>query len=280
MDVQMPLRSVDLVESSYPLLRFIPKGGATATFDYDSFLDEKGAVDPAKLSKKGYDSAYSVGCHTSRDALLPIIQLATNYLSLPFIQIKPKISLPPTLKNKFNKKYVCIGMQSTAQFKYWNNPTGWEQTVDYLQALGYEVVCIDQYARFGTEGHWNDAPANSIRKNQFNDDPEIPLSDRINDLYFCDFYIGLSSGLAWLAWALEKPVVLIAGGSALNQEFYTSYKITNTDVCHACFSDIECMPFDKGDWMFCPRHKGTPREHECTKEITFEMVKKQIDRLL
>ncbi len=268
-DVQIASRLVGLFESSYPLLHFIGRKD-TLLKTVQSFLN----------SKKNYDAAFSVGCHTPHDALLPVIQLATNYLGLPLAQIKPKISLPSVLKNNFDKKYVCIGIQSTAQFKYWNNPTGWEQTVDYLQTLGYEVVCIDQYAQFGAKDHWNDTPANSIRKNQFIDDPEIPLSDRINDLYFCDFYIGLSSGLAWLAWALDKPVIMIAGGSALDQEFYTPYKITNTDVCHACFSDIDCMPFDKGDWMFCPRHKGTRREHECTKEITFEMVKKQIDRLL
>ena len=34
--------------------------------------------------------------------------------------------------------------------------SGWEQTVDYLKTLGYEVVCIDQHVWFGVEGHWND----------------------------------------------------------------------------------------------------------------------------
>jgi len=97
---------------------------------------------------------------------------------------------------------VCIATQSTAQLKYWNNPSGWDQTVEYLQNLRYDVVCIDQHARFGIEGHWNDTPANSIRKNQFDNDPEILLTDRINDLYFCDFFVGLSSGMSWLAWAL------------------------------------------------------------------------------
>ena len=151
-DVQIASRLVGLFESSYPLLHFIGRKD-TLLKTVQSFLN----------SKKNYDAAFSVGCHTPHDALLPVIQLATNYLGLPLAQIKPKISLPSVLKNNFDKKYVCIGIQSTAQFKYWNNPTGWEQTVDYLQTLGYEVVCIDQYAQFGAKDHWNDTPANSIR---------------------------------------------------------------------------------------------------------------------
>jgi len=277
MDVYVPPHLHCLFGASYPSLNFVSEIPEETEIAIRASVKEQASPEQTKGT---YAYIFSIGCHKPNDEIAPIIRIATESFGLPYQEIKPKIQLPSNLKNNFNKKYVCIAMQSTAQFKYWNHPSGWWQTVDYLQTLGYEVVCIDQYARFGTEGHWNDTPANSIRKNQFNDDPEIPLSDRINDLYFCDFFIGLSSGLAWLAWALDKPVVMIAGGSALDQEFYTPYKVTNTDVCHACFSDIDCMPFDKGDWMFCPRHRGTPRQHECTKEITFEMVKKQIDRLL
>lgn len=224
----------------------------------------------------------SIGCHKPNDMTVPVIQIATKCLSLPYEEIRPKITLPPNLKNNFDKKYVCIATQSTAQCKYWNNPSGWKQTVDYLKVLGYEVVCIDRDACFGVKDQWNHTPDNAIRKNDFkeNNDPEIPLTDRINDLYFCDFFVGLSSGLSWLAWALGKPTVMISGFTPSGHEFYTPYRVINQDVCNSCFGDVDCMPFDKGDWMWCPRHKGTSREFECTKQITFEMVKKQIDRLL
>ena len=255
-DVYVSPRLRCLFSATYPLLNFVSEI-------------------PAKTEK-----TISVGCHKPNDITTPVIQVATDQLGLPYQEIKPKIQLPPNLKNNFNKKYVCIATQSTAQLKYWNNPDGWEQTVDYLKTLGYEVVCIDQHVRFGVEGHWNDTPVNSIRKNQFDNDPEIPLTDRINDLYFCDFFVGLSSGLSWLAWALGKPTVVISGFTSSTHEFYTPYRVINQNVCHSCFGDVDCMPFDKGDWMWCPRHKGTPREFECSKEITFDMVKKQIDRLL
>ena len=255
-DIRVDPRLVDLFVSTYPLLNFVG--------------DAKG----------NYEASFSLGCHKPNDFTLPLIQLATECLGLPYHEIKPKISLPSNLKNNFKKKYVCIATQSTAQCKYWNNPVGWDQTVDYLQSLGYDVVCIDEHARFGTKGQWNDTPANSIRKNRFDGDDDIPLTERINDLYFCDFFIGLSSGLSWLAWSMNKPVVMISGFTPARHEFYTPYRIINQDVCNSCFSDVDCMPFDKGDWMWCPRHKGTSREFECTKQIAFEMVKKQIDRLL
>ncbi len=255
-DIRVTPRLVDLFDSVYPLLNFVAEANGN------------------------YEASFSIACHKPSDFTVPLIQLATDQLGLPYHEIKPKISLPSNLKNNFKKKYVCIATQSTAQCKYWNNPVGWDQTVDYLQSLGYDVVCIDQYARFGTEGQWNDTPVNSIRKNRFNDDIDIPLIERINDLYFCDFFIGLGSGLSWLAWALNKPVVLISGFSAPKAEFYTPYRVINEDVCNSCWNDVECMPFDTGDWMWCPRHKGSSRHFECTKQITFEMVKKQIDRLL
>ena len=257
-DLYMSPRLRCLFETTYPLLNFIPE-----------------------LPKK-IEHGISIGCHKPNHITLPVIQIATDQLGLAYQEIKPKIQLPPNLKNNFNKKYVCIATQSTAQCKYWNNPSGWKQTVNYLKTLGYEVVCIDRDACFGVKDHWNYTPDNAIRKNdtQGSGEPEIPLMDRINDIYFCEFFIGLGSGLSWLAWALNKPVVLISGFSAPKAEFYTSYRVINQDVCNSCFNDVDCMPFDKGDWMWCPRHKGTSRAFECSKEITFEMVKKQIDRLL
>jgi autotransporter strand-loop-strand O-heptosyltransferase len=40
-------------------------------------------------------------------------------------------------------------------------------------------------------------------------------------LRHASFFIGLGSGLSWLAWASGIPVVLISGFSLPNSEFYT-----------------------------------------------------------
>jgi len=197
-------------------------------------------------------------------------KIAFDILKHDFFETKPPIKLPNNLKNNYSKKYVCISTQSTAQFKYWNNKDGWQKVVDYLQSLDYEVVCIDRYENYGIPSHMNTIPKNCINKTG-----DYSLMERINDLYFCDFFIGLSSGLSWLAWALNKKVILISGISNENIEFSTNYRVTNTNVCHSCTTEIG-YKFDSSDWLHCVKNKN----FECTKEIYFEDVKKHIDSIL
>ena len=226
-----------------------------------------------------YDEAVKVDIKDLSDLRRNIIEVATTSLGLPYKEIRPRIALPK-LKNNFKKPYVCIATQSTAQFKFWNNPDGWRKTIKYLRSKNYEVVSIDQHECYGVEGWWNHTPVEAIRKNDFNDGvdrPPITLPERVNDLYFCDFFIGLSSGLSWLSWAMKKPTIMIAGGSREDQEFYTPYKVINKSVCHCCAANHN---FDRSKWAWCPEHEGTDRQFECTKKISFEMVKQQIDRLL
>jgi hypothetical protein len=37
--------------------------------------------------------------------------------------------------------------------------------------------------------------------------------------------------------------------------------------------------FDHKDFMYCPRHKDTPRQFECTRLITTEQVKAVVARM-
>jgi len=37
--------------------------------------------------------------------------------------------------------------------------------------------------------------------------------------------------------------------------------------------------FDHKDYLWCPRHKDTPRQFECTRLITAEQVKAAIGRI-
>jgi autotransporter strand-loop-strand O-heptosyltransferase len=141
-------------------------------------------------------------------------EIASDILKVYHKEERPELNIVQPFKNNFDKKYVCIATHSTAQFKYWNNPTGWQQTVDYLKSIGYDVVCIDKYKYFGTDKKMNCIPKGCVDKNG-----DLPLEERMNDLYFCDFFIGLTSGLSWLAWSLEKPVVLISGISKEHTEF-------------------------------------------------------------
>lgn len=237
----------NLLENSYPELKFhdfIEKDQTSSKIDFQ------------------------IGCFDNenwRDKNLQ--EIACSILGLSYKEERCKIESLNN-KNKRDKKYVCIATQSTLQCKYWNNETGWIETVDYLNKLGYDVVCIDRYANFGLmPNNMNNIPHNAINKTG-----DIDLQDRINDLQSCEFFIGLGSGLSWLAWACGKPVIMISGFSNPKSEFYTPYRVHNKNVCNSCWND-NTLPFERGNWLWCPRNKN----FECSKQITFEMVKEKID---
>jgi autotransporter strand-loop-strand O-heptosyltransferase len=102
-----------------------------------------------------------------------------------------------------------------------------------------------------------------------------PLVERAHWLRHADFFVGLSSGLSWLAWAVGTPVVMIGGFTDPFNEFATPYRVINYQACHGCWHDVRHM-FDRKDFLWCPRHKGTSRQFECSKLISTEQVKAMI----
>ena len=172
----------------------------------------------------------------------------------------------PSTSRPLEQKYVCIGTESTANAKHWHYPGGWQRLVDYLKSIGYEVMVIHSQAN--TLDGVIDKTGN------------IDMTDRMIDLYHADFFIGIGSGLSWLAWALRVPVVMISGFSSPNCEFSNlNYRVINSDVCHGCFNDTK-HKFDRGDWNWCPRLKNTERMFECTTKIKPEQVITKIDSLI
>ena len=105
-----------------------------------------------------------------------------------------------------------------------------------------------------------------------------PLQERIDLLKDCDFFIGLSSGVSWIAWCAKCPVVMISGFTNPFNEYYTPYRVINPIFCHGCWND-ECCDFDHFDYMWCPRHKNTVRAYECSRNITPEHVLNVIARI-
>jgi len=200
----------------------------------------------------------------------PIQKSICEDLNIDYKEIFPFIKTNNDYDFQKRKKYVCISTQSTSQMKYWNNPVGWRKTVRYLKNLGYDVICIDRYKSFGSDGKMNEIPDDAI-----DETGDHSIEYRIEQIKNCEFFIGLSSGLSWLAWALRKKVVLITGISLEGKEFYTPYRVSNTNVCHGCCCKQGFQLSDK-NWTFCPENKN----FECTREISFEMVKEKIDQLI
>jgi len=169
--------------------------------------------------------------------------------------------------------YVCIAVQSTTQSKYWNNPAGWREIVAFLKEAGYRVICIDQKPTHGTGLVWNHIP-NGVE----DETGDRPLQERARWLKHAKFFVGLSSGLSWLAWAVGTPVVMISGFSHPTNEFETPYRVINYHACNSCWNDVR-VRFDHKDFLWCPRHKDTPRQFECTRLITVDHVKATLQRI-
>jgi autotransporter strand-loop-strand O-heptosyltransferase len=184
----------------------------------------------------------------------------------------PHIGIPDDSR-PIPEKYVCVAVQSSTQSKYWNHPSGWREIVGFLKAHGYRVICIDQKATHGVGVVWNHIPYGA--EDQTGD---IPLVERARWLKHADFFVGLSSGLSWLAWAVGTPVVMISGFTHPTNEFATPYRVINFHTCNSCWNDVR-VRFDHKDFLWCPRHAGTPRQFECTRLITTEQVKNTIKRI-
>lgn len=252
-----PLRQ--LFEQEYPEIRFAASRHA---------LPEPGCFIGYEVRLE-LDRALEAYQHPRDFRTIPLQQIATDILGLPFREQAPRIRVRDGTRRRPGK-YVCIAVQSTAQAKYWTRE-GWERLVNHLRGLGYDVLCIDKDRVFGIEDWWNEIPGSCIDKTG-----DVDIEDRITDLVHCDFFVGLSSGLSWVAWALGRPVVLISGFSDPMNEFATPYRVINRDVCNSCWND-SAHTFDRSDWLWCPRHAGTSRMFECGRGISFERVREAVD---
>lgn len=199
--------------------------------------------------------------------------------------LKPLISFSPKEKTIKNK-YVVMSVHSTLQCKYWNHPSGkrvqpeqpyWNELCGLLRKLGYTPVVLEKHETFGVPPFFNGVPKKSNKK------IGLPFKDLMNLIYHSEFFIGLSSGLSWVAHAMGKKVALISNFTEdwnefdLNDEDYI--RITNKDVCHGCFNKINIEhSFSPSEWYWCPKHKGTNREFECHKSITPDMVISSINK--
>jgi autotransporter strand-loop-strand O-heptosyltransferase len=203
----------------------------------------------------------------------PLQEGVAYQLNLDYEEIRPKIRRRNS-QNIPKGKYVCFSMHSTAQAKHWNYPNGWEKLCRELKIRGIEPVCIDRYESFGIEGSWNHIPPNCT--NMTGGDLE-----RMREIISgCEFFIGLSSGLSWLAHALGKKVVMISGVTLPENEFTIDcLRIKSTSECNSCFNKTSDYEFDAGDWMWCPEFRNNDRQFECTKSISSISIISEISKI-
>jgi autotransporter strand-loop-strand O-heptosyltransferase len=135
---------------------------------------------------------------------VPLQYVASTLLYLPLTELRPPLEKQFNKINN-NKKYVCISEFASHEKKHWKYPYGWQIIVDFLISIGYDVLVISK------------EPTNL--KNVIDLTGNKSIMDRGQTLYNADFFIGLSSGLSWLSWAVNTHTFLISDVTHINHEF-------------------------------------------------------------
>lgn len=172
----------------------------------------------------------------------------------------------PWVKPKYVKPIqdkVTIAPESLKKIARWdwNGSRGWQTVIDELNNMGMQVhnVSYENTLRLsGLAGSWHG-----------HDDISVALGHILES----ELFIGLSSGLAWLAWAYGAPVVMISGFTKEHNEF-PCYRVVERAACTGCFN---IFPDIKS---YCPLFEGTSRENECHHRITPDLVMKSVNEAL
>jgi autotransporter strand-loop-strand O-heptosyltransferase len=245
-----------MFENQYPNIEFVKPGSEVpnlyAMYSLGLFYKEDGSsnnfknpIDPKTVTMQ---------------------KMATDILGLPHREIKPKLENRNVEKDD---KLITIAIHGTAQPKYWNNPQGWQDVVDWLNNKGYVVKLLSK-ENSGYMG--NEHPTGIIKH------PDGPLESVMDEMAKSKAFIGIGSGLSWLSWALGTKTVLISGFSYDWAEMDDCVRIgAPQGKCSGCFNRLK---LDASDWNWCPDHKGTNRQYECTKSITSEMVINELEKFL
>ena len=231
----------EMLQPIYPNIKFLPYGFKNTSL-FNEFFDLEFKFD------------------------VPLQKGFSDQLNLEYEEIRPRIDFKDKEK-PYSGKYACVALQSTTQSRYWNRDGAWEQLFSKLKSAGITPISLDQFNSFGVSGHFNNLPGNCVDKTG------LPLDEVIQYLQHCDFFIGLSTGLSWLAHAMQKHVVLISGSTHEWCEPKNDVtRIINKAVCHGCFNEPDKTPFNSGDWLWCPHNSGTTDQFICSKSITPDYV--------
>lgn len=285
--IQFPIGTLGDLIGWFPYaVRFQRQHGCKLTCSMSALLlplfapcyPEIAFITPEQIDPAQYYASYKIGLFFDDEArihqpcdfrLVGLHRTAAYILGVEPSETPPVIHLAEGGR-PIAEKYVCIASQSSTQCKYWNNPYGWREIVAFLKESGYRVVCIDQKPTHGYRTVWNHMPYGA--EDQTGDQT---LSERARWLKHADFFVGLSSGLSWLAWAAGTPVVMISGFTHPTNEFATPYRVINYHTCNSCWNDVR-IRFDHQNFLWCPHHAGTDRQFECTRLITSDQVKAAI----
>lgn len=119
---------------------------------------------------------------------------------------RPKL-VPLSDSRPFPEKYITICPSASQKIKHWLNPRGWAMLCRACQQAGYRVLVVGNTPTYlpGVD-------------NAISDD----IYQAMYLIKHADFHIGLSSGLSWMAWAFNKPVLMLGDFTHEGYEFSTN----------------------------------------------------------
>lgn len=198
--------------------------------------------------------------HPEHPFLIPLQKQVTNILGLDYKERRPCFGIDAN--RPIEKKYICISeFASGGTLKLWINQVGWKNLVKGLKSKDFEIISISK-EKSNLDG--------IIKRNG-----DYSLNDRMQYLKHAEFFIGVSSGLSWLNWAVGKKTVMISGCTDVWHEFQEdNIRIKNENVCGGCYNSI-----DHSDKLCCHHYNFCPtnKNFECTRKISPKMV---IDKLI
>jgi autotransporter strand-loop-strand O-heptosyltransferase len=133
----------------------------------------------------------------------PLQKIAADILGLPYEEKKARVARYGFHKNP---RKVCISQHASLDMKTWHGD--WQSVVDMLVERGFEVHVISKEP--------------TDLKGVIDKTGDIPIHERIKDLEESQYFIGVSSGLSWLAHSLDCHVFLISDFTPKDHEFSTN----------------------------------------------------------
>lgn len=146
----------------------------------------------------------------------PLQDVASSILGLRRTEQRPDLSYKIRhLARPFGMKYVTLSEFGSGENKHWKAEGGWQKVVDYLNKRGLSVVVVSK-------------EKTSLR-NIIDKSGDIPLENRMLDIFNAEFHLGVSSGLSWLAWSLGTHTVMISDVTPNFHEFQTNITRINAN---------------------------------------------------
>ncbi len=146
----------------------------------------------------------------------PLQDVASSILGLRRTEQRPDLSYKVRhLPSNFEGPYVTLSEFGSAPSKHWKTEGGWQGIVNYLNDKGYKVVVLSKEKTSLT--------------GIIDRSGDLPLGDRMIDIFNARMHLGVSSGLSWLAWSLGTHTVMISDVTPNFHEFQTNITRLNAN---------------------------------------------------